>query len=245
MSAAATKINWATRKNKRRNDGQLLTYLQPLLTSGRTAVSLLSLPGPGWLWEAALADDCPAMKFTFFGVERNPKLNASARAKARQMNQQRGGQVVFETIPHTMDWSTVINNRPMPEFDIVYADYMGGWSNEKLDEVIDMFSKPCLIGSKGYFIMTLSLTRNASPMRNFAIKDGKKSNILVLDDQEDLRPNRSDKVHPHARGIAEHVMFAAEQGGYKLSAYPIHIYYNKGFKNDCLPEASFCFRRTT
>jgi len=228
----------------------LQTYLQPLLTSNKTVITSLSLPASDWIWEKGITDFAEEKKFTFYGVESNPKVHGPAAVKAAQLSKQRKGRATFTLFPQEVDWKkAVTTHKALPEFDIVYPDYMGVWRESAVEETIDTFSSDCLLASKGFLILTIGLTRNRSDWRTDAIEAGEHSNIFVLDDQEDARgsnPGRSQEVVPQAKGIAEQIMGIAEDGGYPLKAYPIHIYYNSTSRaKECLPEASFCFRRTT
>jgi hypothetical protein len=239
-------FDWSLREDKRENDGQLDIYLKPLFTSGRREFSSLSLPASKWLWERHLIAKHPDLQFSFFGVEKEPELNGRARQVASRVNSKGSSRLMM--LSQDKDWSAVLKAPPLPEFDIIYADYMGTWSSPKLEDVMRILEPPTLLASRGFLILTLGLNRtNAIQLRTMAIEAGRESALSVWDDRADAREasrRASRDVIPYAKGIAEQVAGLAAENGIPLFAYPPHIYYNKGGHKP-LPEGSFCFRRTT
>jgi len=244
----AREIEWATRIYKRRNDQLLGYYLHPLLTGLKPSLRMLSLPAKEWIFEKFLADLMPSMKFEFVGLEHDPKLASVMIKQARSLSEHHTNAVFLGTCDSVKSYLKEGSARDMADFDIIYLDYMGPWSNDRKVE-LDLLLKGRRVNRGGYLILTLSLNRtqphHINELRDYAAGD---HDIMVLDDRRDQRSASryafSSRPPAFATGVACWIQRKAEEHGVILRAFPPHIYYNLDGRSPS-PELSLCFVRTS
>ena len=247
-------MNWNNRQTKRKNDALLESYMLPLWNSGREQIDVLSLPAEEWLWERGIALKHPDQNFVFSGIEANRKVHRRQVLCAERLNYEQYdyGNATFIAMPEPTKWFNALSMAavdPDLQFDIIYADYMGAWAGPKLHDLVMMFSEK-LLKPGGYFLMTLSMTRDGynNFARKMAIQYGKLfHDIPVIDDRSDWRESGTPQstVVQRARGIAAYVRDLARKYGQTVQILPPHVYYNTTESGRSYPEIGFCFRKLT
>lgn len=250
-------ISWKQRTDKRMNDLFLNKYFIPIMRS-KQEVNVLSMPAARWLWERSLIDFFPDNKFKFLGVERNPEIYSLAKSTAYQLNYQNKKRARFSMAKSVGQLGEAIKRADgtgIPEdsvFDIIYADYMGTWTRDKLDDIHAIYSNNYNCPRKSTFVMTLSLcTRNTVDFCNETVRFGQSipdaQKVDIDDDHIHRRISKktySEDVFPLVQSIAAKVMAVGMEYGKLIKAHPPHIYYGpRGIFVNCLPQVSFCFTR--
>jgi hypothetical protein len=246
--ADPAQIDWAARAAKRRNDGFLDICLSPLFNIPSSTYEVLSLPGPKWLWEQHVAESWPKKFFHFEGVERASALHDRARSYSVALNDMPGMNGFFDLLTVRSLKSALKTTKK--QYDIIYADYMGAWGMDKLDDV-EIICKRGLLKTFGCLVLTLSLVRNASPLfsevQAYARGDFE---CAIIDDREHLRalgllPPSS--VSSMSQGIPHMVTATAASHSMRLEPVAGHVYYNAYEHEGGLrlaPELSLVFRNT-
>lgn len=228
------------------------SFMLPLLSQSATAFDCLSFPASKWIWEQQLAQSFPKHKFWFTGVEINPKVHRRMTRNAERLNNafSRSTSPTFTPSPR-QNLKTLLK-RGGRFFDIIYADFMGTWSTEKMEDLEELFAQNAL-RQHGYLILTFSLMRDRGRLnkaRALAMEFSKEGgDITVIDDHsiakaKGVRTGNSD-IPVRCRGIAALVRcMAREIAGIGLTPFPVHIYYNQfAGSAKAHPEVSLCFRR--
>jgi hypothetical protein len=244
--ADPAQIDWAARSAKRRNDHFIDMCLSPLLSTPSDKFDVLSLPGGKWLWEQHLAQWWGKKFFHFQGVERFPALRRQAAGFADTLNELPGTNAYHEILEETL-WKAALKNTEK-QFDIIYADYMGAWGVDKLNDV-EIIADRALLKPFGCLVITLSLARNASPLfseiQAYARGDFE---CMVVDDRAHLRTlglMQPSSVTDMSTGIPRMVVETAAERGLRLEPVMAHIYYNTyetAGADRLAPEISLSFR---
>ena len=253
MNNRGVHTNWAIRKDKRDNDAIINIRLKPLLNE-KKQVSMLSLPGPEWIYEEQLIRNNPDNYFVILGVERSSDNNRRALARADELMSMYSN-CKLTVAPEKLDFRAIISrayNCSTPEFsgrtawDIIYPDYMGLWTNSAMDDVKIIFNSAGNVLSKlGVFITTFGFrgVGGDAGVWGDAVRFGDMygKNIQIDDDRLYRRlpdsKKTTTKVHSLAKGIAAYTSKLAEAAGSDLHIYAPHIYY----RPDGNPEGSFCY----
>ena len=134
-------LNWESRCCKRAQDERV----NALLDIPPGLVSMLSLPASGWCYEKQLAKAYPDIYWRFTGLEYDPQVfahmqtppTANAMFEAKHMSVQAAMEVLE---PH----------------DIVYLDYLGGWSESVEADIRKMAA---LRRVRSQFLLVVKATR--------------------------------------------------------------------------------------
>lgn len=253
-------INWAKREQKRDNDISLLKYIKEPLSLFST-VNCISLPSHQWIWERMIAAAFPDKTFNFIGVERDRQVNHAGRINAKRLNAVKNRNYTLEMLPPSISWTNAMKGDFSSEivgedelFQLLYADYMGTWSPDKIEDYESIFSNDRIFPMFCTCIVTLSLGRNSSPLRRDTLDNWSETFEAAM--IEVLDPNyynrlrnknpKSIKVLDMAKSIGAQTKSMAWDNHKKmLRMYPTHIYYTPGKFKDLYtsPEGSYCFSR--
>lgn len=260
------EIDWSKRTEKRDNDMYLNKYIKPLMhrrSQEGKPVNCLSFPAAKWIWETNLARSFSANSISFYGVERSPLVNKAASRTAKSLMASRNKKNYTMTLmPPEIDFAKAICRKTGVDsvdsingFDIIYADYMGTWSENCILDIQSMLSgSRSILKSFGILVITLMLSRGEKRLRSktLALADSMDPSDRVGIDDDHLydrllSDTYSMDVHPLAVGISETIVRTARSLGSVLIPHPVHIYYSPGASPSVMsqPEASFCFTKLT
>ena len=261
-----SEIDWSKRLEKRDNDLYLNKYIKPLMHKKHQdgdKINCLSFPASKWIWERNLAKSFNSNSIHFYGVERNPLVNKSANKTAKYLMSSKGKKNYRMTLlPPKVDFAKSICRKTGVEcvdsisgFDIIYADYMGTWSENSILDLKSIFGgKRSILNPFGLLVITLMLSRGERTLRSKTLSIANKlkpSDRVKIDDDHwydrMLSDKYSEEVHPLAVGISDTVVKIAKANGCLLIPHPVHIYYSPGASPSVMsqPEASFCFSKLT
>jgi len=258
MNNKALRTDWSSRKNKRDNDAVINIRIKPLLNS-KEEISMVTLPGPKFIFEEQLIKNNPDNKFVILGVERDEYNNKLANEKSIElMRKYRNCEVAVA--PPGLDFRSIISrqyNCSTPAFsnevvwDVIYADYMGTWNPQSLEDIEIIFnSKNNVLNKLGIFISTYMLARGAGGESGLwgktkTLGEVHGAPIQIDDDRiyERLHSHKPLSAHVHklARGIAVYTKKIALSMGSDLHIYAPHVYYSPSAPGREYPEGSFCY----
>jgi hypothetical protein len=132
------------------------------LRGAKKRIRVLSTPAAGWLWEIGMTDMFPAARFDFVGIERDARVHDATRRNAAKIRKRSQSSFVCCAKPldsafYTKSVWPALGEDP---YDMVYLDWMGSWTRDKLDELRSVCTSG-ILRRGGYLRFTVGLTRGA------------------------------------------------------------------------------------
>lgn len=231
MSSRSKKpatIQWQAIAAKREADQVTFRIAAVDILALKGSVKVLSFPSTSWLWEQSLAEFFSPKRFHFTGVERD----AAAYRKSLR-NQIPGSNLIKADVMELLQ-----DTAGAKGFGIIYLDWMGSWSKEKMANLNTLFSVPERLRTGGLLICTLALNRgryeSMGPIEQMAIDRP----FVTYDGRGRDRHTSSFRV----KGIPEWVVQAADEKGVKLRPLMANVYYSEtGLSTNVTPMVQFMF----
>jgi hypothetical protein len=233
------RIDWGCNTGKREADITMyraMAYDLLMIGASKKHISVLSFPGPDWLWEKGLCDAFNRRSFKFTGIEREPKIwrkleqGAAVSPEKFKMHDKPCSFVEFANTRNA-------RNKP---FDLVYLDWMGTWSNDKKQDLEQLLAKK-MLAPGGLLAMTLSL-RRGNPRTNEELHDLSHDLPLAF---YDARGRDKYVSNIKVRGIPHWVQQRAnEEYGVELRPLLASVYYSvTGLSDQVQPQLQLLFLR--
>lgn len=210
---------WADNVGKREADEasfRHLAYELLVKRSATTPVRVLSLPGHDWQWEQQLERAFGGLRFQFSGVEQNPDVHARLSACTANMPE----RFSTTTDPIKVMEFLILNRRA--EYDLIYYDWMGTWSKEKIAQV-DSTLGMRMLSVGGILMMTVSIPRGQPA----AVDALRKYPATLPCAFSDARSHNTFVEHPKVCGIPRWVADRAATHGMTLTPQMLEVYYSQ------------------
>jgi hypothetical protein len=215
-------VDWSMTIEKRQNDLAVRHLLIPTLSSDRT-FKMLSFPAGGAIMETSLIQDLPELQVEITGIERDPMIFRQLEDTA-QWFEEEYSRARFSLGHGPCDLQRYLDGRekatqPEEQFDFIYPDYMGTWSQEKRHNMVTVFEKN-LLRVGGLLTLTIMAAREYPKTKEEleAFSESSFSSVIILPD------NRTDGMIIKSQGLAGLLCNLAEQYGQTLEPRAINFF---------------------
>lgn len=148
-------MQWTNRISKRFIDAEAFHCLFDCgLPKKRCKV--LSLPAKDWFWERDFVATFPSANFEFVGLERDARIFRGMQKNAAIFNEL-NRRHVFRPVDEPTDVKDFVK-QTSDSFDVIYLDWMGTWSTDKLTQICRIFEND-LLRKNGVLRLTFALNR--------------------------------------------------------------------------------------
>lgn len=229
--AVAADLNWNKNKDpKRENDSRLYSLIEEFLPA-KKYINILTLPASGWCFESGLASKIQRpLRFT--GIEKDDIVFSKASSTRKRLEAKFPDNVFML---HKVDSHEFLQTTSR-QFDIVYLDWMGTWSQGKQQELETIFSRK-VITHTALLVFTIWEGRGNGPEMDILDKLVKRRTVQFPFEEHvsaEMTPNVKRKTY----GVAERVVRLARSEGYDATL----AYFSEYKGNSRPPQLSFAFK---
>jgi hypothetical protein len=219
----------------------MATYIRSMSrrAGARDKIRVLSFPGAHWKWETYLAEAFNECKFAFTGLEQNKRVHLRAESLARLL----GKNYKMSSCGSFADMAAFFSKTrksAQKGFDVIYLDWAGGWSPEKMSDIKALLARGCMLNVGGILLFNIAL-RQECPSAGGDFQDESYHLPMTFYDARGEGKKGSDlKV----RGVPEWVLQQARDVyGVRLRPVMASIYYSLKGDEQMLPELKLMFLR--
>lgn len=225
-------LNWFNRAAKRHADELSFRAMAHWIVNKKSA-SVLSLPASDWIWERQYVDNFPDAKVQFLGLEQNEEVwdrMGWAATKLNQLND-RHEFITTDAPCSFMDFARHTDRK----FDVIYLDWMGTWSKDKLKQINIMFDKDML---KNDSIFRLTLGLNRGHPKSWEDLGDVEGDFHIVD----IRGGGGELPSWKTHGVPALVEAVGHDFGRPTKLIAAHVYSSFHTRKAAVPEIVFTFR---
>lgn len=195
-------------------------------------VRVLSLPAGQWLWETSMRDEFPDVKFEFTGIEEDPEVHCRLASSSALRDDS------FRTTMWPTSVRDYVSTGP-GQFDIIYYDWMGAWSDDKVSDIYATLEQNTLAVG-GMLILTVSLNRGTGDELRILKEYPAELPCAFVDARQ-----RNYYVSNHrVCGIPRRISDLAVSFGQVITPSLLEVYYpNSGLTSNASPQLRITLRR--
>lgn len=218
----------------KQNNRELISEVSQYCLSEEENISILSLPAAYWIFEKTICKYFSDRHLHCKGLESHPKVFDSARRSSLRLNQTRPQHDFQMATLRPATAKEYLHINPSAQYDLIYLDWMGTWSQGKKDETILIFKNE-LLSKKALLAFTIDSSRGQPKSNNELVKYMSDKRIKMNFDFESIAPgvSMSKKL-----GLAKLIKSIAESYQYELRPRAFHPYKSE---SKTPPQLTFIF----